>query len=77
LFDIETPKIATSFPSMTKIALVDHNEKFQTLDNIDELDIEFVVDHHKIDFSTSNPVNVRMEKLCSTCSVLYKMYKSE
>ena len=77
LFNIETPEIATSFPAWTKVALVDHNERFQILDNIDELDIEYVVDHHKIDFSTSNPVNVRMQKLCSTCSVLYKMYKEE
>jgi manganese-dependent inorganic pyrophosphatase len=57
------------------VALVDHNEKFQTLDNIEELEIEWVVDHHKIDFQTSSPLNIRMEKLCSTCSILYKMYK--
>ena len=75
LFSVETLKIATSFPSGTIVALVDHNEEFQTLDNISELEIEYVVDHHKLHFSTSTPVNVRMEKLCSTSSVLYKMYK--
>ncbi len=77
LIDIEIPEIATSFPAWTKVALVDHNEEFQTLDNLGELEVEYVVDHHKIDFSTSTPVNIRMEKLCSTCSVLFKMYKAE
>ncbi|MFK7780122.1 MAG: manganese-dependent inorganic pyrophosphatase [Candidatus Gracilibacteria bacterium] len=77
LFNIETPELATFFPAGTKVALVDHNEKFQTLDNINELEVEFLIDHHKIDFTTTIPVNIRMEKLCSTCSVLYKMYKSE
>lgn len=77
LLNIDTPEIATSFPKWTKVALVDHNEAFQTLDNLTELDVEYVVDHHKIDFSTSNPINIRMEKLCSTCSVLYKMYRED
>ncbi len=77
LLGIETPEIATSFPAWTNVALVDHNEEFQTIDNLWELKIEYVVDHHKIDFTTSEPVNIRMEKLCSTCSVLYKMYKEE
>ena len=77
LLDIKKPEIANRFPKWTNVALVDHNEEFQTLDNLWELNIEYIVDHHKIDFSTSAPVNIRMEKLCSTCSVLYKMYKEE
>lgn len=77
LLNINIPEIATSFPAWSIVALVDHNEQFQTLDNLSELEVEYVVDHHKIDFSTSTPVNIRMEKLCSTCSVLYKMYKAE
>lgn len=72
--NIDKPEINTTFPAWTKVALIDHNEKFQTLDNIEELDIEWVVDHHKIDLSTNSPLNIRMEKLCSTCSVLYKIY---
>lgn len=75
LLDIEIPKIANSFPIWTKVALVDHNELFQTLDNISELEVEYIVDHHKIDFKSSAPINIRMEKLCSTSSILYKMYK--
>jgi len=67
--------MATSFPTGTRVCLVDHNEKFQTLDNIGELQIDFVIDHHKINFETPMPVNMRVEPLCSTGSILYKMYK--
>lgn len=75
LLNIDTPKIANNFPAWTSVALVDHNETFQTLDNLPELNVEFIVDHHKIDFSCPNPLNIRMEKTCSTCSILYKMHK--
>jgi len=74
LLNIETPEIKNSFPIWTSVALVDHNEKFQTLDNLSELNVEFVVDHHKVDFSCPSPLNMRVEKICSTCSILYKMY---
>ncbi|MDD3793611.1 MAG: manganese-dependent inorganic pyrophosphatase [Candidatus Gracilibacteria bacterium] len=74
LLKIETPEIADTFPAGTKVALVDHNEDFQTLTNIKELEVEFIVDHHKIDFASSAPLNIRIEPICSTCSILYKMY---
>lgn len=74
LLDIATPEIKNSFPANTKVALVDHNEDFQTLENIKELEVEYIIDHHKIDFASSAPLNIRMEPICSTCSILYKMY---
>ncbi len=74
-FNIETPEIKTSFPEWTNVCLVDHNEEFQTLDNISELNVQWVIDHHKLNFSCANPLNMRLEPLCSTCSILYKMYK--
>lgn len=75
LFSIETPEIKTCLEAGARVALVDHNEKSQSLDNIEELNIYFVVDHHKIDFKSTNPLYIRTEPLCSTCSILYKMYK--
>lgn len=75
LLNISIPETVNNLPAWTKIALVDHNEKAQTIDNIDELDIEYIIDHHKFSVTTSNPVNIRAEKLGSTASVLYKMYK--
>ncbi len=73
--NIKIPEIKTSFPKNTNICLVDHNEEFQTLDNIWELNVEWIIDHHKINFESSNPLNIMIEPICSTASILYKMYK--
>ncbi len=73
--NITVPEIKTTFPEWTNICLVDHNEEFQTLDNLDILNVEWLIDHHKLKFETSNPLNIRVEPICSTGSILYKMYK--
>ncbi len=73
--NIQKPEIKTSFEAGSKVCLVDHNEDFQAPDNISELDIAWVIDHHKINFQTSTPMNARVEPICSTGSILYKMYK--
>ncbi|MDQ7009315.1 MAG: manganese-dependent inorganic pyrophosphatase [Candidatus Gracilibacteria bacterium] len=73
--NIEKPEIKTNFPAGTNICLVDHNEEFQTLDNLSELNVEWVIDHHKLKFETATPLNMRVEPICSTGSILYKMYK--
>lgn len=60
------------------MALVDHNERAQTIENIADLEIHSIVDHHKIgNLATENPIFLRTEKLCSTSSVLYKMMKED
>jgi len=73
--NIEQPEIKTSFEAGTKMCLVDHNEDFQAPDNISELDIAWVIDHHKLNFTTATPMYARVEPICSTASILYKMYK--
>lgn len=73
--NITKPEIKTSFEKWTRVCLVDHNETFQAPDNINELDVAWVIDHHKINLETSTPLNMRVEPICSTWSILYKMYK--
>ncbi|MCP4523977.1 MAG: manganese-dependent inorganic pyrophosphatase [Candidatus Gracilibacteria bacterium] len=73
--NIEKPEIKTSFEPGTRMCLVDHNEDFQAPDNISELDIAWVIDHHKMNFKTATPLYMRVEPICSTGSILYKMYK--
>lgn len=72
---IQKPEIKTSFEAGTRMCLVDHNEDFQAPDNISELDIAWVIDHHKLNFQTATPIYARVEPICSTGSILYKMYK--
>ena len=75
LLNIEIPETINLLPKWTKIAIVDHNEKTQSIENFEELEIEYIIDHHKISFSSAYPINIRMEKLTSTASIIYKMYK--
>ena len=73
---IQEPETILELEEWAKIALVDHNEKSQSIENIWKYEIEYLVDHHKIwDFSTSWPVFIRTEQLWSTNSILYKMFK--
>ena len=61
-----------------KVLLVDHNEKNQSVEGLDEADIIEIIDHHKLgNVSTDKPINLRCMTLGSTCTVLYLMYKEQ
>ena len=52
----ELPELLTDGAGK-KLILVDHSEKSQTVDNIDQAEIVAVIDHHKIgDITTPNPI---------------------
>lgn len=58
-----------------KIILVDHNEKTQTVDGIEQADIIEIIDHHRLgDIQTSNPIFVKNEPVGSTASIISKTY---
>ncbi len=55
-FGFEIPKLMTSGDGK-KVALVDHSEKAQTVDDIEKAEIVAIIDHHKIgDISTPQPI---------------------
>ena len=61
-----------------KVLLVDHNEKNQSVEGLDEADIIEIIDHHKMgNLSTDKPINLRCMTLGSTCTILYSMYKEQ
>ena len=58
-----------------KIVLLDHNEKTQTVDGIEQAEIIEIIDHHRIgDIQTSNPVLFKNEPLGSTSTIIANMY---
>ncbi len=58
-----------------QVILVDHNEKKQTAEGIDEAIIEKIIDHHNLgSITTSAPVNFRNMAVGSTCTIVYTMY---
>lgn len=59
-----------------KLILVDHNEKTQTVDGIDEADILEIIDHHRIgNLETMGPVYFRNMPVGCTATIIYDMYK--
>lgn len=74
-YNFPKPIVQSSLDPEIEVCLVDHNEASQAPDNLSELNITWLIDHHKIDFSSSTALNIRIEPLCSTASILYKMYR--
>ena len=59
-----------------KIALLDHNEKSQSVSGIEDAKIIQVVDHHKFgNFETNEPLSICAEIVGSTCTLVYNLYK--
>ena len=72
---IEQPEFIEDVNDGQDIILVDHNEATQSVNNLSNANIKKIVDHHAINFTTSNPVYYRAEPVGCTSTVLYKMYK--
>lgn len=61
-----------------KLILVDHNERTQTVDNIEEAEILEIVDHHRIGtLTTMSPVFFRNEPVGCTGTIIYEMYNEQ
>lgn len=72
---IEQPEFIDDIEDGQDIILVDHNEATQSVNNLSNANVKKIVDHHAINFTTSNPVYYRAEPVGCTSTVLYKMYK--
>ena len=59
-----------------KVILVDHNEKLQSVEGIDEAEILEIIDHHNLGSITTNtPINFRNMAVGSTCTIIYTLFK--
>lgn len=58
-----------------KVILVDHNEKLQSIEGIEEAEIVEIIDHHNLgSITTNNPINFRNMSVGSTCTIVYLLY---
>ncbi len=71
-----TPELHHTLPAGSEIVLTDHNELSQTIDNFHELTLKGIVDHHKCTITTSEPTEIIIVPIASTCSVIYWLWKS-
>ena len=59
-----------------KVIQVDHNERSQAIDGIEEAEILEIVDHHRVaDIQTVGPVLFRAEPVGCTATIVAKCYK--
>ncbi|NME82748.1 putative manganese-dependent inorganic diphosphatase [Clostridium sp. SM-530-WT-3G] len=58
-----------------KVIQVDHNERGQSVNGIEEAEILEIIDHHRVaDIQTSNPIFFRNEPIGSSSSIVAKCY---
>ena len=54
-----------------KVILVDHNERSQSVDGLEEAEILEIIDHHRVaDVFTGAPIYFRNEPVGSTCTIV-------
>ena len=72
---IEAPKLIESVEDGANVILVDHNSPKESIDNLENVNILKVVDHHKLALETSYPLFYRAEAVGCTETVMYKLYR--
>ena len=78
-FKVEQPRLIETAANETKaVILVDHNERQQSVNNIDDVTVLEVIDHHRIaNFETSDPLYYRAEPVGCTATILLKLHKEK
>lgn len=62
-------------PRQKKVILVDHNEKAQTVNGIEQAELLEIIDHHRLgDIQTGTPIFFKNEPVGSTSTIIANMY---
>ena len=75
--NMDAPRLIESVKSGDQIILVDHNEAGQSVDGRDNATILEIIDHHKIDLKTSDPINLRFETVGCSSTIISKIYEEK
>lgn len=76
-FQTEAPRfVKTVANEVPAVYLVDHNERPQSVEDIEDVEVLSVVDHHRIaNFETKAPLYYRAEPVGCTATIINKLYK--
>lgn len=77
-FGVEAPRVVTSAVAegVSQVILTDHNEFQQSIEDIKEVEVAAVIDHHRVaNFETANPLYMRLEPVGSASSIVYRAFK--
>ena len=73
--NMDAPELLESIEDGSDVILVDHNSPSESIDNLNNLNILKIVDHHKLALETSYPLFLRFEPVGCTETILFKLYK--
>lgn len=78
-FKVDAPRVVETVANETdKVMLVDHNEFQQSVNDIADVEVLSVVDHHRItNFETANPLYYRAEPVGCTNTIIAKLFKEK
>ncbi|MWV46805.1 manganese-dependent inorganic pyrophosphatase [Paenibacillus sp. HJL G12] len=78
-FKVAAPRLVEKVAGeVSEVILVDHNERQQSADDIDQVRVTEVIDHHRIaNFETSHPLYYRAEPVGCTATILNKIFKEK
>ena len=72
---LRIPNTITKLTKSSRVILVDHNNPMESLENITELNITNIIDHHAIKLDLGSPTYVRTEPVGCTATILFKMFR--
>ena len=59
-----------------KVILIDHNERSQSVEGLEQAEIVEIIDHHRVaDIQTESPLYIRSEPVGCTATIISKMYR--
>ncbi len=59
-----------------QVILIDHNERRQSVDGLEQANILEIIDHHRVaDVQTDSPLYVRSEPVGCSATIVYKLFK--
>ncbi len=74
---IEAPELIESIEDGQDVILVDHNEFSQSVNNIENAHIQYVIDHHRIaNFQTKEPLYYLAKPYGCTATILFEEFKA-
>ena len=74
-FGVKVPELLEKVDENSNVIMVDSNEFTQSVDGIENANIKMIVDHHRLNLQTTNPVFCMVEPVGCTSTILYKLYK--
>ncbi|MBU2868236.1 manganese-dependent inorganic pyrophosphatase [Pacificibacter marinus] len=74
-WDCPKPQIKTAFDADTKVVIVDTNNPAELPDNINDLDITAIIDHHKLvgGLETKGPIDITIRPLACTATIMFDL----